>query len=223
MASADEYMEHKYNRPLTPPAAETSVGGYTIVLPMDDRLSRSRSLILDITPTNLRITSLPIIPQSRFMNDTIPRCSSFPPFLGPFDSLPVEITNQILLGLDVFSLLLFPRTNQRAQELVETIPGFLAVTAFPGLLSGLWKMRCSSQNLKDLLRCVENTDCTFCGKFGDLLPLNGAERLCADCMKKQFAGGVQYSSPMLPSSDGKEPINGLQRQVFLMLKENKTS
>ncbi|KAL4905246.1 hypothetical protein BDW74DRAFT_178251 [Aspergillus multicolor] len=100
--------------------------------------------------------------------------------LGALDTLPLELLNMLLTLLDIRSLTDFRRVNQRAMQVVNSIPQYRTITehaptslrAMLSIGTGRW---ISSQDLYNKLYTAE---CDICGDFGGYLYLLTCRRVC---------------------------------------------
>ena len=106
--------------------------------------------------------------------------------LGALDRLPPELIEQILLHLDIRSLVNFQYTNRRSAESVNRFPLYKAVaTHARNILRGIL----SIQNGK-WITCVTlfeelcTSECKACGDFGGYLFLLTCRRVCFLCFTK---------------------------------------
>lgn len=141
-----------------------------------------------------------------------PDCS-----IGALEQLPLELLNIVLTQLDIRSLTDFRRVNQRAMQVVDSIPQYKAIAvhapaALQGILSidtGGW---ISCQDLYEKL-CAEK--CDICGDFGPYLYLITCRRVCFLC----FIGTKDYL-PLRPTDVLRK--FGLNREHLARLPAMKT-
>lgn len=103
--------------------------------------------------------------------------------LGALDRLPWELLSAVLVHTDLQTLTNFRRVNQRAMDVVDSLPQYQAIlvhipNALRGILSigtGHW---ITCQLLYDKLCTAE---CERCGDFGDYLYIVTAKRVCYLC------------------------------------------
>ena len=110
--------------------------------------------------------------------------------LGDSDRLPDEILCRIFVQLDLQSLTDFRRVNQRAMQVVDSIPEYAtivkhAVDTLRALLAVEAASGASCQELYDLL-CVYYR-CSTCNRFGDHLYLMTLKRVCSYCFNRKPA------------------------------------
>lgn len=117
-------------------------------------------------------------------------CTSSPKVgLGSLDTLPLEILHNILPQLDLLTLTDFRRVNQRALQLVASLPQFKAINshardALRGILSietGRW-ITC-----EDLYATLCTAQCERCGDFGAYLYILTCKRVCFLCFTQAEA------------------------------------
>jgi hypothetical protein len=126
----------------------------------------------------------PILPFS-LDGEGIPECPTSPPFLGTLDKSPFEILNQILMQLDLLSLVAFRGINQRSRKTIDSLKAFQAVTAFPKLLGAVLRLQYRFFDLETPIKCIRDPNCRYCGHFGDMLYLITAERWCYKCWRER--------------------------------------
>lgn len=104
--------------------------------------------------------------------------------LGIFDRLPVEVLQDLLVRLDVFTITAFRLVNRRAANAVESIPVYKTLlthtvqTIRHVLRTGMGK----STSCLDLYEQLYEVSCTHCGGFGDLLWILTCKRICQPCL-----------------------------------------
>ncbi|KAF6808486.1 F-box domain-containing protein [Colletotrichum sojae] len=114
--------------------------------------------------------------------EDIPK-SSPPSPIGQFDRFPREVLDKVLVELDVHAILKFREINQACMHLVDSLPAFQTVAAFPKALSAVITLRAFSYGIGHLACAIRNTKCSRCSHFGDHLYLITAERLCYPCWR----------------------------------------
>jgi hypothetical protein len=92
------------------------------------------------------------------------------------DKLLFEILNQILMQLDLLSLVAFRGINQRSRKTIDSLKAFQAVTAFPKLLGAVLRLQYRFFDLETPIKCIQDPNCQYCGHFGDILYLITAKR-----------------------------------------------
>lgn len=105
--------------------------------------------------------------------------------LGILDRLPLELLTDILLQVDLQALTGFRRVNQRAMQVVDSVPQYDAIVEHaPNSLRALLTV-----NKGRNVNCLELYDkmCTFkcetCGEFGGFLYLITLRRACIECFR----------------------------------------
>ncbi|KAF2672409.1 hypothetical protein BT63DRAFT_195187 [Microthyrium microscopicum] len=114
--------------------------------------------------------------------DCKPRESNFT--LGTIEKLPVELIQQIVLGLDIESLFRFRQTCSRARELIDNLHEYRAITSH-ALNTFLALLRTESASQVSLLRFYQLlcfNECAFCPSFGNFVHLLRWCRCCYDCL-----------------------------------------
>lgn len=115
--------------------------------------------------------------------------------LGSLDRLPLELLHDILLRLDMHSLLKFRQTNTMSRQAVDSLKEYqLVVTHGLNLLCALLRTRlASSVSLFEFHRALCTKACTFCGEFGGFVSLLFWHRCCVKCIQK--APETQMQTP----------------------------
>ncbi|EEP78298.1 predicted protein [Uncinocarpus reesii 1704] len=108
--------------------------------------------------------------------------------LGQLEQLPLELLNMVLLGLDLRSLMDFRRVNQRAMEVVGSIPQYATIlmhakNALRGIIS-IGSARWIS--CLDIYQELRRAECD-CGDFGGYLYLFTCRRVCFLCFTSESA------------------------------------
>jgi hypothetical protein len=117
----------------------------------------------------------------RQMN-TVPKTN-----LGSLDMLPVELMQPILAQLDLRTLEDFRRVNQRALQLVSSVPQYKAIETYAldalrGILStgiGRWT------TCETLYKTLCTAKCEYCGEFAGYLYILRCTRACFECFNKR--------------------------------------
>ncbi|KAK7928054.1 hypothetical protein PG985_005052 [Apiospora marii] len=117
--------------------------------------------------------------HERALSDSPP----WPLDLGALAVLPLEILQQILLDLDMCSLLTFVSSNKSCGHIVTTLQDFKLVMSCPQLAGAIFQLRCRSFGFRQLAASIQSPECKCCGRFGDLLYLITAERICYHCWR----------------------------------------
>ncbi|PWW75029.1 hypothetical protein C7212DRAFT_33098, partial [Tuber magnatum] len=116
-----------------------------------------------------------------------PASSSTRPFLPSLGDLsaclPLEIINEILLFLDICSLLTFRRVNTTALATINTLPEYRAViTHAPDVIRAYLATNLSSHvNIGELFRTLTGKLCSYCNSFGAFIFLLECRRVCWHC------------------------------------------
>ena len=129
--------------------------------------------------------------------------------LGALDALPLEILHMVLASLDLSALVRFRRVNQRAMEVVESIPQYKAITthARSALRGILIVGRGSFISCDTLYEALCTAECEECGDFGGYLYILTCKRICFLC----FTEDTQY----LPLAFSQAVRNfGINRRIF---------
>jgi hypothetical protein len=104
--------------------------------------------------------------------------------LAPFERLPLEITQQICLDLDIQSCFRFRQVNCRAREAVSSIPAYRAVTEL-GLdcLAALLRTGIGwVHTLSDIYMILRKEECETCGEYAIYVYLPTLVRACDHCL-----------------------------------------
>ncbi|KAK8106186.1 uncharacterized protein PG998_003347 [Apiospora kogelbergensis] len=136
--------------------------------------------------------------------------------LGALGVLPLEILQQILLDLDMCSLLTFISSSKSCGRIATTLQDFETVVSCPQLAGAVFQLRCRSFGLRQLAASIRSPECKHCGQFGDLFYLITAERLCYHCWREDRyrkaifldGGGRSRRSPRAQSAES------LQREAI---------
>lgn len=103
--------------------------------------------------------------------------------LGALDSLPLEVLSNILVQTDLRSLTNFRSVNQRANQVVDSIPEFQAIVKqSPAPLRGILSIETGYRiSCRDLFRTLCTAECEECGDFGGYISLLTCSRVCFLC------------------------------------------
>lgn len=139
--------------------------------------------------------------------------------LGSLNRLPIEILIEILPTLDLPSLISFRNTNMRARNIVDSIAMFRRVVSFPRLIGAVLQLRCKFFDLNTLYTCINNSTCSFCGQFGDMLYLITCERWCFDCWQSRETAALTVPreaslEPLMTDIEAREKFGHIPH-VFL--------
>ena len=197
-----------------------------------------QSQLKDLTVRSLRIKDNTLdenIPSSAFPLGKV--YTHRPPEfdLGTLDVLPLELIQDVLSQLDLYSLTTFRRINRRAVEVVESIPQYKAITthaldALRGSLSIGTGHLISCETLYEKLCTAE---CEECGDFAGYLYIYTCKRVCYLCFTdnenygpllrrhamQEFGFGTQVlkTLPSMMSAPGRYSPNDLKRPKSLIL------
>ncbi|KAK3315416.1 hypothetical protein B0H66DRAFT_565338 [Apodospora peruviana] len=111
-----------------------------------------------------------------------PRTSSMG--LGSLDVLPLELFCDVLLRLDMHSLLKFRQTNLRSRQSVDSLKQYQVVVSHGlNLLCALFRTRLAIDvSLLDFYHALCTKACTLCGEFGGYISLLAWRRCCFKCV-----------------------------------------
>lgn len=124
--------------------------------------------------------------------------------LGAFDRLPLEITQQICLNLDVQSCFRFRQVNRRAREAVSSIPVYRTVTEL-GLACLAALLRTGIgwvHTLSDIYRILCKENCDTCGEYGIYVYLPTLIRACHRCLCDSEVSGQPVTLSSLSKKTG---------------------
>ncbi|EEU39427.1 uncharacterized protein NECHADRAFT_81591 [Fusarium vanettenii 77-13-4] len=109
--------------------------------------------------------------------------------LGLLDVLPAEILLEVLQLIDFQSLSRLLRTSLRGKEVVEAFRLYHEVMRHcPKVLAALGETRLLRHHSSALVRQVlSEQKCASCFEFGGFLFLPTCERICHDCLDKNYA------------------------------------
>lgn len=109
--------------------------------------------------------------------------------LGQLDLLPAEILLEVLKLADFQSLSRLSRTSLRGKDVVEALRLYREVMRYyPKLLAALGKTHLLRHHSSSLVRQVlSEQKCASCLDFGGFLFLPTCERVCFECLSKNFA------------------------------------
>ena len=107
--------------------------------------------------------------------------------LGSLDCLPPELLSITLAQIDLRSLTDFRRVNQRAMELVDSLPQHRAlVTHAPALLRGILSNGTGRWiSCQDLFDTFCTAVCEVCGDFGGYVYIITCKRVCFLCLSDE--------------------------------------
>lgn len=106
--------------------------------------------------------------------------------LGSLERLPLELLYDMLLRLDIYSLLKFRQTNLRSRQTVNSLKQYqLIVSHGLNLLCALLRTRLAiGISLLDLYRALCTKACTLCGEFAGFISLLTWTRCCFKCLQE---------------------------------------
>lgn len=108
--------------------------------------------------------------------------------LGQLDRLPLELTNDICLQLDMCSLFRFRQTNLRARHIVDSLPEYqvIATSALNCFCALLRTGAASRVTLSGFYQRLCEETCSVCGvRYGDLVSLQTWTRCCTRCIRER--------------------------------------
>ncbi|KAK0635523.1 hypothetical protein B0T17DRAFT_46817 [Bombardia bombarda] len=102
--------------------------------------------------------------------------------LSSLDQLPLELLDDILLRLDMYSLFKFRQTNLRSRSMVGSLKQYQMVVLH-GLNPFCVLLRTRfAVSLADFYYALCTKDCTFCSEFGGFISLLTWDRCCFKCL-----------------------------------------
>lgn len=108
--------------------------------------------------------------------------------LGRLDTLPLETLTNILSSLDVPSLTVFRRVNQRGMQVVDSVLPYQRIMEHcPDIIRATLSVKASHFDLKQLDDTLFTRQCKICGRFGDYLALLSCTRVCMLCVRSKPA------------------------------------
>ncbi|CZT21520.1 uncharacterized protein RCC_07383 [Ramularia collo-cygni] len=107
--------------------------------------------------------------------------------LGALDGLPLEILSAILVDTPLRSLMEFRRVNQRAMQVVDSIPQFQTCTRYTlAPLRGILSINAGSHTTcQDLFRALITSKCEECEDFAGFIYLLDCTRVCLLCFSEK--------------------------------------
>ncbi|KAK8171335.1 hypothetical protein BKA80DRAFT_7286 [Phyllosticta citrichinensis] len=104
--------------------------------------------------------------------------------LGEFGKLPLEILQSVLVKLDLRTLTDIRRVNERATQVVDTVPEYKAIFKHASIvLRAVISVEVASFiSCKDLYSELGRRDCRQCGRVAAYLHLLACERFCNYCL-----------------------------------------
>ncbi|KAM9875417.1 F-box domain-containing protein [Verticillium dahliae] len=105
--------------------------------------------------------------------------------LGSLDRLPLELLHDVLLRLDMYTLLNFRQTNLRSRQTADSLKQYRMVVSHGlNLLCALLRTRLANGvSLIDFYDVLCTKACTFCGEFGGFMSLLTWNRCCFECLQ----------------------------------------
>jgi F-box domain len=131
--------------------------------------------------------------NSCFSDTSVPQPKSKRPSqplhsLGQFDKLPLELLSEVLLELDVPTLVAFRCVNRHAMTLVDSFPKFCRVVDnCATVIRAIVATKANSFTFNTLHNSLSMRDCVGCGRFGGYLYLITCERVCYFCFSRDTA------------------------------------
>lgn len=115
--------------------------------------------------------------------------------LGTLGRLPLELLQEVLLHLDLRSLLNFRQANLGSRQVVDSLYQYQRLVCHGlNLLCALFRTRLAIDiSLLDFYHALCTKACTFCGQFGGFVFLSTWSRCCFTCLQR--ASGTQMLTP----------------------------
>lgn len=112
---------------------------------------------------------------------------------APSIGCPSELLHDVLLRLDMHSLLKFRQTNTKSRQAVDSLKQYQVVIAHGlDLLCALLRTRLASGiSLSDFHTALCTEACAFCGEFGGFISLLTWSRCCFECLNNAPGAQVQ--------------------------------
>lgn len=104
--------------------------------------------------------------------------------LGRFESLPTEVTVEVLMHLDLRSLLSFKQANHCAAHFVETLPKYSTMRQHcPSVLRAVIGLRADFFSCNKLYDSLTSHGCAHCHRPGKYIYLITGVRVCYFCLR----------------------------------------
>ncbi|KAM3423853.1 hypothetical protein BST61_g1250 [Cercospora zeina] len=106
--------------------------------------------------------------------------------LGALNGLPLEILDDVLIQLDLRALMDFRAVNQRAMQVVDSIPQFRTIVKHStSSLRGILSIEAGSDSTcRDLYQALSSARCELCNDFGGYIYLLDCSRVCFLCFSE---------------------------------------
>ena len=107
--------------------------------------------------------------------------------LGVLDQLPLELLSEILVHVDLRTLTDFRRVNQRAMQVIDSIPKYQVIVEHGAqALQCILSMETGGHaSCLDLFHMLCNPYCEECGDLGEMIYLPTCKRICESCSKQK--------------------------------------
>ncbi|KAI0203373.1 hypothetical protein F4808DRAFT_42005 [Astrocystis sublimbata] len=116
---------------------------------------------------------------------------AFQPLHGvsQLDKLPLEIITEILIALDLPTLIAFRRVNYHAMSLVDSVYQFRMIRKHcPNVLRAILSINARFLDCRTLYETLLTTKCATCRHFGNYLYVLTCKRVCYSC----FTSNLNY-------------------------------
>ncbi|KAI0546780.1 hypothetical protein F4679DRAFT_598432 [Xylaria curta] len=114
---------------------------------------------------------------------------SLPPrhSVGQLDKLPLQVLTEILLALDVPTLIAFRRVNPRAMMVIDSIYQYrMVLKHYPNVVPTITGINATTFDFRALFETlfpiVNATKCTMCNDLGDYIYSITCELVCFSCL-----------------------------------------
>ena len=102
------------------------------------------------------------------------------------DQLPAELLIQVLLQIDIPSLINFRRVNRCAMGFVDSVPQYAALIKHcPNIIRAILSLQADAFDFGTLYRTLSTSQCSTCELFGNYLYLIDCRRVCYFCFTRR--------------------------------------
>ncbi|KAF2663578.1 hypothetical protein BT63DRAFT_380033 [Microthyrium microscopicum] len=102
--------------------------------------------------------------------------------LGQLARFPLETLTEILLGLDIPTLIAFRQVNRYAMSAVDSLPPYRKLRQqCPNILRAALCVQARGYDLRTLEETLQTSKCSQCSEFGDYLYMITCRRICYPC------------------------------------------
>lgn len=116
--------------------------------------------------------------------------------LGPLDNLPYELMDEILLNMDIPTLIEFRRVNRRARTVVDSNHQYrMLMWHCSSVVRGILAVKATSFDFRTLINTLEAWHCTHCRqRFAGFIYLLTCTRVCYYC----FSSDIKFFPLSMP-------------------------